>query len=469
MTAGVTIELLVIGVNSYNLTMTIWNPRLAREGPRYRALAAAIESDVGRGVLAPGARLPTQRELAKRLGLALVTVTRGYAAAEQLGLISSEVGRGTFVRAAAAATETPIADLRGNSLIPWPLLDELRRALARVALEAPVGGGLGYAPHGGSIRHRAAGARLAAEAGVPATLEQVLVTAGVQHAMMVALSALLAPGDVLLVEELTYSGVRSLAHQLRLQLRPLAMDAEGIRPDALRRACASGDAKALYTQPVLQNPTTAVMGRKRRDEIARIAGSTGLLVVEDDAYGFLLPRAPRLASVLPDAIWLTGVSKSLLPALRIGFLRAPEAVLPRLEAAIGASIYLASPLLAEVVTRWLEDGTAARVAEWKREEVAARQRIATQALAGLELDSRPASPHLWLHLPAAWRASAAVAAAAARGVLVTPAEAFAVERDAPQAVRLCLGPPPTRAALQAALERLGALLREPPAPAGVIA
>ncbi len=449
--------------------MTSWNPRLPREGPRYRALAAAIERDIRRGVLAAGARLPTQRELARRLDLALVTVTRGYAEAEKLGLISSEVGRGTFVRRAAAAEEPAVADLRGNSLLPWALLDDLRRSLARIVESAPAEGALGYGPQGGTLRHRAAGLAFAADAGVPATLEQMLVTAGAQNGMAAVFAALLAPGDVLLVEEQTYSGMRSLAHLLRLRLRPLAMDREGIRPDALRKACAKGDARALYCLPVLQNPTTAVMSRERRDAIAKIARGAGLLVVEDDTYGFLLRSAPRLSEALPDAIWLTGVSKSLLPALRVGFLRAPEALVPRLEAAIGATVYLASPLLAEVVSRWLEDGTAERVAQWKREEVAERQRIAARSLAGFDVATHELSPHLWLRLPAGWSAAEAVAAAARRGVLVTGADAFTVESDAPRAVRICLGPPETRAALAAALDKLALLLRQPPAPAGVVA
>jgi len=448
--------------------MTIWSPKLSRKGPRYRALADAIEHDIDRGVLVAGARLPTQRALARHLGLALTTVTRGYAEAEALGLISSQVGRGTFVRSSASG-EPGGADLRGNSLLPWPLLEGLRRDLARVAESAPADATLGYGPHGGALRHRAAGVATAVAAGVPATLDEVLVTAGAQHAMTAAFSSLLAPGDVLLVEEQTYSGMKSLAQLLRLRLRPVAMDAEGIVPRALRAACADGEPRALYCLPVLQNPTASVMSVARRDEIARLARKQGLLVVEDDTYGFLLPDAPRLAPALADSIWITGTSKSLLPALRVGYLRAPRALVPRLEAAIAATIYMASPLDAEAVTRWHEDGTASRVAEWKRDEVVARQKIATRALAGFDLSTHPASPHVWLRLPATWTANEAVDAFARRGVLVSPAAMFHVDRDAPDAVRICLGPPSTRAALEAALSTVASVLRDTPAPAGVVA
>src|SRR5262249_27154629 len=146
--------------------------------------------------------------------------------------------------------------------------------------------------------------------------EQVLVTAGAQHAMTVVFATLLAPGDTLLVEELTYTGMKSLAHLLRLRLRPLPMDGEGLLPEALSAACAEGGAKALYCMPVNQNPTTAVMSPARCQAVAEIAARAGIAVVEDDTYGFLLPRAPRLGAYLAGAYWLTGTSKALLPALR---------------------------------------------------------------------------------------------------------------------------------------------------------
>src|SRR5215831_18889632 len=82
--------------------MTIWTPDLrSRPGPRYAAIAEALAADAGEGRLRPGARLPTHRELADRLGVTVGTVTRAYAEAARRGLVSGEVGRGTFVRAPA--------------------------------------------------------------------------------------------------------------------------------------------------------------------------------------------------------------------------------------------------------------------------------------------------------------------------------------------------------------------------------
>jgi DNA-binding transcriptional regulator YhcF (GntR family) len=155
--------------------MTLWRPALPPGTPRYLGLADAIAGDVAGGVLPPGGRLPTQRQLAARLRLAVSTVTRGYAEAERRGLISSEVGRGTFVRQSNLAPLYPESDgaaidLRGNFLMPWPLLGELRQGLMRTAETGKEEEIFGYAPHCGLARHRAAGARLAAAAGVPATV-----------------------------------------------------------------------------------------------------------------------------------------------------------------------------------------------------------------------------------------------------------------------------------------------------------
>ena len=104
----------------------MWKPRIDRKaGPIYTSLATAIAADVQAGRLNPGDRLPPQRELADALGVTVTTVTRGYAEAERLGLVSGEVGRGTFVRPPAFAPlrtrEPGVVDLATNALLPYSL------------------------------------------------------------------------------------------------------------------------------------------------------------------------------------------------------------------------------------------------------------------------------------------------------------------------------------------------------------
>jgi DNA-binding transcriptional MocR family regulator len=113
-----------------------------------------------------------------------------------------------------------------------------------------------------------------------------------------------------------------------------------------------------------------------------------------------------------------------------------------------------SPIGADLLCGWIEDGTAARIAEWKRHETAARQEIARRVLEGERLQTHPSSPHIWLHLPARWSSDAFVAATLARGVIVNGSAEFVSGDQEPRGVRLCLGTPRTRAGLEQALTRV---------------
>src|SRR3954452_11769537 len=105
----------------YNWTMTIWSPKLEQsEGPLYQRIADLLQRDVDSGALLPGSRLPTQRELARKLGITVVTVTRAYNEAAEHGLVESAVGRGSFVLE--PQSEAPVIDLsttviQGGSLV----------------------------------------------------------------------------------------------------------------------------------------------------------------------------------------------------------------------------------------------------------------------------------------------------------------------------------------------------------------
>lgn len=454
--------------------MTMWRPNLARsELPLYRAIANAIADDVVSGRLAEGERLPPQRDLADELKVALTTVTRAYTEAERRGLVSGEVGRGTFVRRQESfhlrrsAPEPSSVDLTMNSLLPYPMGRELTDGIARVASHGDAWSVLDYQPPYGTSRQREAGGRLLERVGLHPSAERILVTSGAQHAMAVVFSTLANPGDLVLTGEHTYSGMKSLANFLHVRLRGVLMDEEGIRPDALEAACATTEAKALYCMPTLQNPTAAVMSEKRRQEIVAIAEAYKLSVVEDDSYGFLLPEARALGAYASrdHFYYLTGTSKSLTPGLRIGFLHAPSAMVDRLAAAISATTFIAPPLSAEVVAAWITDGTADEVMEWKRGEVRKRQQQAKKILGDFDYQAHPASPHGWLTLPEPRCVSDFVSQARMRGVLVSPADDFAAGRlTNAHAVRLCLGPVPHRRQLTAALQTLVDILRGPQEP-----
>jgi DNA-binding transcriptional MocR family regulator len=138
---------------------------------------------------------------------------------------------------------------------------------------------------------------------------------------------------------------------------------------------------------------------------------------------------------------------------------------PRIAAAIRGTTWMAAPLMAEIAARWIADGTAESILRRKRKEAAARQRLAARILPG-DARGHPAAYHVWLGLPRPWRSEAFAEAARQRGVLVTPAPAFAIGRGAvPDAVRVCLGAARDRAALERGLGVLAELLETAPLPA----
>ncbi len=425
-----------------------------RRGPVYRAIADAIDEGVQNGTLRAGVRLPPHRDLADHLGVTVTTVTRAYTEAARRGLTSGHVGRGTFIRGNEPderATETAPFDLSINILMPDKEVANIQpRMFQRRVL--PWTQILGYAPHQGHLRHRQAMAAWLARLGLAANPEWIVLTGGAQHALASVFSALLKPGDTLLAEELTYAGAREVGRHLHLKVRGVGIDAEGLRPEALDAACRASRARILYCMPRLQNPTSAIMSDRRARQIAALAEKYRLIVVEDDVYGFVSPERAPLASLIPQrSVFVTSLSKSLFPGMRLGCAVAPPPLVEKITAAVWATMIMASPIGADLLSGWIEDGTAARIAEWKRHEVAARQTMARRLLQGERLQTHPSSPHVWLHLPNRWTTEAFVAQARAKGVIVNPSTQFATGEHPPRAIRLCLGTPRTRAGLEQAL------------------
>jgi len=261
--------------------------------------------------------------------------------------------------------------------------------------------------------------------------------------------------------------MKNLAHLLHLRLKGLATDAEGIIPEAFEKACRLESARILYTIPTLQNPLGLLMSAARRREIAAIAVEHNVAIVEDNVHSFMLPNPPPpLSSFAPDnSYYILSTSKSIAGGMRIGYLVAPPRMVESLATTLRATVWMAAPLMAEIASEWILDGTADRLVEQKRAEAAVRQSIAAAALDGFQFDAHPLSFHLWLHLPEPWRSNEFSAQLRRRGVAVTPAEAFVPGREEPpHAVRVCIGAPRSRAQLEKGLGIIRSVLQEMPDP-----
>jgi len=446
--------------------MTIWCPDLTfHAGPRYRALAEAIDAAIGQGELEPDQKLPPQRDLAYQLGVTVGTVSRAYALAEQWGLVRGEVGRGTFVQSVApiGSFYNPVEDGDGELIkltVNSQPDDSVQKQLAGslntlAASNQPIGKLLAYTPRVGIEFHREAAASWASRVGVTFLPERTLITGGAHQAMLVALAGLVRPGDTVLTEQLVYSGFKRVATRLGVKLEGVTIDGEGLVPDALEATCRTSDAKVLMVNPTSHNPTTATMSEARRREIAALVERYDLILLEDDVYGQLPEdRPPPLAALAPErTIYITTASKIVAPNLRFGVMVAPERLFDRLADAQSDFFLTCPALMAALFTQWLDDGTADHLVERQRSEARARQQLAADCLPGLTYHAQPLSYHLWLPLPDPWRSSTFTDAVRTRGVAVDPAFIFAVgpERE-PHAIRVSLSAARNRDRLRQALE-----------------
>jgi DNA-binding transcriptional MocR family regulator len=417
---------------------------------RYKQLVDRLAADIRAGRLRPGTRLPTHRELAAREGLALVTATRVYAQLQQMGLVSGETGRGTFVREPLPrgqgvdlqAWSANTIDLSFNNPSTPGQADLLRTALRQLAAAGELDALLRYQPHGGREHERETVARHLASRGVAAaTAATVLIVSGAQHGLTTVAMSLLEPGDVVAVDALTYPGFKLAAEAARLELAPIPAAGQGPDLDALATLCKRRRVRAIYTMPTLHNPLGWVMSAARRRELVALARRHGLLVIEDAAYAFLAEGAPPpLASLAPETTaYVSSLSKSVATGLRVGFIAAPGECIARLERMIRATTWNTPATMTAIACGWLEDGTVERLENDKRHDARLRQQIAAEALGGIKRIGHPASYFTWLPLAQEVRADAVAMALMRKGIAVSTAQPFATSAHVPHAIRLALG------------------------------
>ncbi len=326
--------------------MTIWIPELTQEGPRYRALAHAIEQAINDGELPPGEKLPPQRRLADALGVTVGTVTRAYALVEQSGLVSAQVGSGTYVhrheKGSAFAdvigtSHDGLVDL-GMSLPPAHPERQatLGRFMSAITLDpAALEQAIDYPLDDTMATHRRRYADWLTTQGLALEADELLITQGGMNGIALALSALLSPGDRLAAEALSYPGVISAARQQSLKMVAVPLDEKGIDVAALAARHERAPFKALYVMPEHHNPTTVQLSPERREALVALARERDFWLIEDGVMH--LPgdaRGTPLYQLAPErTIFLFSVAKILGGGLRSGVMRAPAPLLERLRSA----------------------------------------------------------------------------------------------------------------------------------------
>jgi DNA-binding transcriptional MocR family regulator len=283
-----------------------------------------------------------------------------------------------------------------------------------------------------------------------------------RQSIAAAISSLVPVGGRLGVEAITYATIKSIAGRLGVAVVPIAMDKEGIKPDAVAKTHRAGALSALYLQPVLHNPIGHSMSAARRVEVLELAARLDMFLIEDLVYGFLSDDPPLAAGADDRCIVIDSLSKRIAPGAAVGFLHVPARLREKVATTVRAGAWSVSALALDIGTRLMVDGTAAEMARQKRADARRRQAIVAGCLAGFEIEADPRSYHTWLHLPDGWRSELFAAAAARCGISLTPSSAFTVAPGhVPNAVRLALGLP-SHEELRTAATKLAELLASHP-------
>jgi GntR family transcriptional regulator / MocR family aminotransferase len=333
------------------------------EKPLYKQVAAYLRQGILSGSLAPETRLPATRQLAQELGINRITVETAYADLEAEGLVDARVGSGTYV-----LRPTPLPPLpQKDPLSPWPMwqtgvldkqilqpgqypeqillegghpnpidlshgvgdyhsfpADDFRKIIHSVLLRDGVSA-LGYGDYQGYSPLRSNIAHVLASQGIQTQPEQILITNGSQQGLSLVIQLLISPGDVVLVEDPTYTGALKLFRQLGARVVGLPIDERGLPVEKLEKLLQQYHPRLLYTIPTFHNPTGVCLDLPRRRELIALADRYNIPVLEDDFVGDLRYEGrsqPALKALDPGGrvIYLSTFSKLVMPGLRVGFL-----------------------------------------------------------------------------------------------------------------------------------------------------
>ncbi|MCE4554150.1 PLP-dependent aminotransferase family protein [Pelomonas cellulosilytica] len=373
-------------------------------------LAERFAQRIRERLLLPGARLPSVRDCARQHGVSPHTVVAAYDQLQAAGLLEARRQRGFFVREtrpAASRSPKPLATTRqapvdatalirgmfeadagrspGLGTLPAEWLDPvlLQSALRRLNQADSQSLQVSYGDPSGDERLRAALSQRLADLGIHASPAQILTTNGATHALDLLIRTQLQPGDAVLVDDPGWAIIFARLTQAGIRLLPVPRGVHGPDLGVLATLAAEHAPRLYLTVPVLHNPTGHSLDLATAHKLLRLADEHDFSIVEDDSYGFLAAEhVPRLAALdgLRRVVYVSGFSKVLTPAWRVGYLAAAPERLGALTDAKLLDGLTSSPVMERAVALCLEQGRLRRHAQRLRERLAqARQRVATLA------------------------------------------------------------------------------------------
>jgi 2-aminoadipate transaminase len=477
--------------------------------PLYRQIQCEVTEKIKSGQLGPGTKLPSVRDLAKRLDVSLITVVQAYDALAVDGLVQPIVGRGTFVVDREAAAHTTHANQNGHasnveadgaewqtslpiylraprvsamqsmlrparrrelislaSGAPDPTLFPIR-ALGRswrraMAIEDPRS--LQYGTPQGDLDLRAWIAAYCADIGIEASADDVMVTSGSQQAIDLVARTFVGPGDYVLLESPTFLTALDVFEGRGARLLAIPMDANGARPEVVSALIERFKPRVLYTIPTAQNPTGATMSDDRRRRIAALARHHDLLVIEDDTcseftYEGEPPRSLKSYDAGGHVVFIKSFSKTLIPGLRVGCVVANGSLMARLVEAKSIVDRFTSPLIQRTLWRYLSAPQYWRNLQKAKDVYRQRRDVALNSLEtflpkGVSWTHPDAGFNLWINLPERISAIDAFDAGIAEGVVCGFGDLFLAHTPPPSGLRISFADRPEPVLVEG-IRRLG--------------
>jgi 2-aminoadipate transaminase len=326
--------------------------------------------------------------------------------------------------------------------------------------------GLASGPQGYRPLREFVAAKLKRDAGISCKTDDILITSGSLQALDIVNGVLLTRGDTVLIEQETYQGSLTRLARLGVKTVGIPLDDGGLRMDAL--AAALDDLKRknirpkyIYTIPTVQNPTGTIMGEARRRELLKLAHDHGVPIFEDDCYADLIwdgQRPPALYALSEHGgvIHIGSFSKSIAPALRVGYIVAPWEMLSHMLAlkTDGGTGALEQMVLAEFCAQRFTDHVPKLARGLRRKLETMMESLAEHFGTAAEFDDPKGGIFLWVKLPDVVDTLKLYQAALAAGVAINPGPEWSTDKAYSKSrLRLCFASP-THDAIRAGVAAL---------------
>lgn len=474
--------------------------------PLYRQICQRLREAILSGELAEGTRLPTERALARELGVNRTTVMNAYNELASEGLVEGHVGRGTLVRRNHFSYDDEHFDHEPSWLLGLPagerellgpdarMLSELaamseRKEIISLAAGTPARdllpaemlstifaegllnarqSALGYCPVEGLHNLRRTIAVRMRKRGVTIDAQHILILSGSTQGIGLTARLLLNPGDEVVVEVPTYLGAIQTFRALGARVIGVPIDNDGMRVDLLESILARHRPRLIYTQPTFQNPTGVVMSPERRRRLLSLARRYQTPILEDDPYGEMhfegkQPQPLKALDNNEQVLYLSTFSKILAPGLRVAWLVAPEPMIERLS--LHKQVFdlntnaIGQWAVSEILQRGLMDDHLTTLRQrYQQKRDLMLQAIATHWPKDVRVNAPNGGFHLWCRLPGDMRARALLREAANERVAFVTGEPFHVDGGGQQQFRLSFAHPEAEH-IEEGVRRIGNAMR----------